>query len=248
MEASVIKTAGISSFLLSDFKLSLVNALRRAILNSVETLAIEDVTIFKNTSSMYDEIIATRLGLIPMKTIPELSKSKKEVIFKLKGTGPKAVHASDLIPSDTDIVPVYPGMLLLNLKEGESLELEAKAVFGSGKDHVKFSPAHVTYHFYPIIDIKKGDIKGAATIASLCPVNILEGKGGNLSVKKEMTQDCILCKACEDYAGEEDIKISSDPKRIVFEIDNWGQLDNKEIFKQAFDSLIDEVKEIEKKV
>lgn len=248
MEASIIKVDGNSSFLLSGFKLSLINALRRAIINSVETLAIEDITIFKNTSSMYDEVLASRLGLVPIKTIPELSKSKKEISFKLKETGPKAVHASDLIPSDKDLVPVYPDMLLVNLREGESLELEAKAVFGSGKDHVKFSPAHVSYHFYPIIDIKKGGVKGAATIASLCPVNILEGSGETLSVKKGMTQECILCKACEDYAGAENIKISSDSDKVVFELDNWGQLGNEEIFKQAFDNLSDELNDLEKKI
>ncbi len=249
MEASVIKSDDKSStLLLSDFKLSFVNALRRVIINSVDTLAIEDVTIFKNTSSMYDEILASRLGLVPLKTIPELVKSKKEILFKLKETGPKAVHASDFIPSDKDIVPVYPDMLLLNLKEGESIDLEAKAVFGRGSDHIKFSPAHVSYHFYPVIDIKKGGVKGAAKIASLCPVNILEGSGDNLSVKKGMTQDCILCKACEDYAGQENIKISSDPEKVIFSLENWGQLSTKEIFEQAIESIEEELKEIGKKV
>lgn len=249
MKASIIKSDGKSStVLLESFKLSLVNSLRRAMMNSVDTLAIEDVTIFKNTSSMYDEVLASRLGLVPLKTLPELSKSKKEISFKLKETGPKTVHASDLIPSDKDIIPVYPDTLLLNLKEGESVELEAKAVFGRGSDHVKFSPAHVSYHFYPVIDIKKGSIKGAAEVASLCPVNILEGNGNDLSVKKGMVQDCILCKACEDYAGQDSIKISSDPDKIVFDVDNWGQLDTAEIFKQALDSLNEELKELGKKI
>ena len=126
------------SFVFSDFKLSLVNAIRRSIINSVRTLAIEDVTVYKNTSTMYDEVLASRLGLIPLKTFPELGKSKKEFIFKLKEMGPKAVHASDLVPSDKDVVPVYGDMLIINLKEGEAIELEAKAVFGSGVDHAKF--------------------------------------------------------------------------------------------------------------
>lgn len=248
MEASIIKSGTNSSLLLSGFKLSLVNALRRAVINSVEVIAIEDVTIYKNTSSMYDEVLASRLGLVPIKTEPSLSKSKKEIIFKLKETGPKAVHASDLVPSDKDIVPVYPDTLLLNLKEGESIELEAKTMFGTGKDHIKFSPAHVSYHFYPVINIKKGSVKNAAHVASLCPVNILEGSGNDLSVKKGMTQECILCKACEDYAGEENVKISSDPDKIVFDIDNWGQLETGEILKQALDSLSEEIKVLGKKV
>lgn len=248
MEASVIKSDGkISTLLLSDFKLSLVNALRRSIINSVSILAIDDLTIYKNTSSMYDEILASRLGLIPLRT-SEVPKSKKEVTFKLKETGPKAVHASDLVSEDKDIVPAYPDILIIDLKEGESLELEAKAIFGTGQEHIKFSPAHVFYHFYPVIDIKKGAVKGAEKIASLCPVNILEGSGDKLAVKKGKLQECILCKACEDFAGSENISISSDNKKIVFEIENWGQLDTKEILDQAFSSLEDEVKEIGKKI
>jgi DNA-directed RNA polymerase subunit D len=249
METSIIKSDGKNAtFLLTDFKLSLVNALRRAIINSVSVVAIEDVTIYKNTSAMYDEILASRLGLIPIKTIPSLMKSKKEVIFKLKETGPKAVHASDIVSEDKDISPVYPDMLIINLREGESIELEAKAIFGTGQDHIKFSPAHVFYHFYPVIDIKKGNVKGAQKIASLCPVNILEGTEDKLVVKKGKLQDCILCKACEDFAGPETIKISSDQQKIVFEIESWGQLELSNIFEQAFEGLEDEVKEIAKKV
>ncbi len=85
MEASVIKSdKKNATLLLADFKLSLANALRRSIINSVSTMAIDDVIIYKNTSSMYDEILASRLGLIPLKTLPSLMKSRKEVSFKLK--------------------------------------------------------------------------------------------------------------------------------------------------------------------
>ncbi len=249
MEASIIKSEGkTSTLLLSDFKLSLVNALRRAIINSVQTMAIEDLNIYKNTSGMYDEILASRLGLISIKTPSALVKSKKEIKFKLKEAGPKAVHASDLICEDEDIAPVYPDTLIINLNEGETIDLEATAGFGNGQEHIKFSPAHAFYHFYPSITIKKGDVKGAVRIAALCPVDILDGQGDKLAVKKGKLQDCILCKACEDFAGPDNIKIVSDQDKIVFEIENWGQLDTKEILEQAFKSLEDEVKEIEKKV
>lgn len=249
MEASIIKSDGkVTTLLLSDFRLSLINALRRAVINSVYTLAIEDVTIYKNTSSMYDEILSSRLGLLPLKTPSALRKSKKEITFKLKETGPKAVHASDLIAEDKDITLVYPEMLIINLKEGESIDLAAKAVFGNGQEHIKFSPAHVFYHFYPVIDIKKGSVKGAEKIAALCPVDILEGSGDKLAVKKGKLPECILCKACEDFAGQDNIKISSDGKKVVFEIENWGQIETKEILEQALESLEDELSDISKKV
>ncbi|MCL5107096.1 MAG: DNA-directed RNA polymerase subunit D [Candidatus Parvarchaeota archaeon] len=236
-----------AKILLEDFKVSLVNALRRSVINGVQTLAIEDVTVYKNTSFMYDEVLASRLGLIPIKTPIEL-KGKGKFSFKLKEMGPKAVHASDLIPSDKDVVPAIPGMLIINLKDGEAIELEAEAQWGNGSEHTKFTPAHVFYHFYPKITIPNSKVKGAAKIASLCPVDILDGEKETLSVKKGKLSDCILCKACEDYAGSDVISITSQTDKIVFELESWGQLTPKEILNEAFSTLEDEVKEIAEKV
>ncbi len=233
--------------LLEDAKVSLVNALRRSIINGVNTLAIEDVTIYKNTSFMYDEILASRLGLIPLKTPIEL-KGKGKFSFKLKEIGPKAVHASDLVSSDKDVVPAIPEMLIINLKEGEAIDLEAETAWGNGAEHSKFTPAHVFYHFYPKITIPNSKVKGAAKIASLCPVNILDGDKDTLSVKKGKLSECILCKACEDYAGSDVISVTSETDKIIFDIESWGQLTIKEILNEAVSTLEDEVKEIAQKV
>ncbi|MGC8516870.1 MAG: DNA-directed RNA polymerase subunit D [Candidatus Acidifodinimicrobium sp.] len=237
-----------AQFLVTDSHFSMLNALRRAIITNVKTMAIDEVTIYTNTSSMYDEILANRLGLIPLKTIPELEKSKKEVVFSLKEIGPKVVHSGDLKSSDPDIVPVYDNMVLVSLKIGESIDLEAKATFGDGSEHTKFTPAHVFYHFYPKIEITKENVKNAAQVAEKCPVNILEADGGKLSVKKGQISRCILCKACEEFAGEDIIKISSDNKKIIFEIESWGQLSLKQIIDEAFDSLKEEAEAIKDKI
>lgn len=238
---------GTARLLLQDFKTSLVNALRRAVINGVQTLAIEEVTIYKNTSSMYDEILASRLGLIPIKTPPEL-KGKGKFSFKLKEIGPKAVHASDMTASDRDIVPAIPDMLIISLKEGESIDVEAETVWGDGAEHTKFTPAHVFYHFYPKITIPTSKVKGASKIASMCPVDILDGEKETLSVKKGKLSECILCRACEDYAGSDTISISSDSDKVVFDIESWGQLTVKDILNEALSTLDAEVKEIAEKI
>src|SRR3989344_6186151 len=83
---------------ISDMSLSLANAIRRSVLE-IPIIAIDEVDIIKNDSALYDEIIAHRIGLIPIKT----DKSSKEIKFKLKGTGPKIIYSSDLQPSiETD--------------------------------------------------------------------------------------------------------------------------------------------------
>ena len=50
----------------------LVNALRRILISEVPTMAIEKVTIIQNTSVIPDEVLAHRMGLIPIKADPRL--------------------------------------------------------------------------------------------------------------------------------------------------------------------------------
>ena len=78
----------------SDISTSLANAIRRSVLE-IPVLAIDEVEIIKNDSALYDEVIAHRLGLVPIKT----DKSTKEVKFKLKEIGPKMVYSSNIKPS-----------------------------------------------------------------------------------------------------------------------------------------------------
>ena len=56
------------TFLIKDINASLANAVRRSIMEEVPVMAIEEVTFVKNTSALYDEIIAHRLGLTPLST------------------------------------------------------------------------------------------------------------------------------------------------------------------------------------
>ncbi|MCK5410027.1 MAG: DNA-directed RNA polymerase subunit D, partial [Candidatus Heimdallarchaeota archaeon] len=54
-------------FILSGVSLAYANALRRLALAEVPSLVIEDVYVLRNTSPLFDEFIAHRLGLIPLK-------------------------------------------------------------------------------------------------------------------------------------------------------------------------------------
>lgn len=56
----------------------LVNAFRRIMLSEVPSMAIEKVHIINNTSIIQDEVLAHRLGLIPLKADPRLFDFKEE--------------------------------------------------------------------------------------------------------------------------------------------------------------------------
>ncbi|KAF9059204.1 insert subdomain of RNA polymerase alpha subunit [Rhodocollybia butyracea] len=57
---------------------SIANAFRRIMIAEVPTLAIEHVYVFNNTTVIHDEILAHRLGLIPLNVDPALLDSRKD--------------------------------------------------------------------------------------------------------------------------------------------------------------------------
>lgn len=63
---------------------SLVNTFRRLVLSDVPSMAIEKVLVYNNTSIIQDEVLAHRLGLIPLKADPRLFDFKLDGLFPLK--------------------------------------------------------------------------------------------------------------------------------------------------------------------
>lgn len=59
---------------------SIANALRRILISEIPTMAIEKVMIYNNTSIIQDEILAHRLGLIPLKANPSLFEYRNKGI------------------------------------------------------------------------------------------------------------------------------------------------------------------------
>ena len=57
---------------------SIANSFRRILLAEVPTMAIEKVHVFNNTSVIQDEVLAHRLGLIPLKANPKFFKFKTD--------------------------------------------------------------------------------------------------------------------------------------------------------------------------
>ncbi|PKK85122.1 MAG: DNA-directed RNA polymerase subunit D, partial [Thermoplasmata archaeon HGW-Thermoplasmata-1] len=55
-------------FVIRDTTPAFANMIRRALVVSVPKLAIDDVMIYDNTSALFDEIIAHKLGMLPIPT------------------------------------------------------------------------------------------------------------------------------------------------------------------------------------
>ena len=246
------------SFIIKDTTPAFVNTLRRIIIEEVPTMAIEEVEFRKNNSILYDEMIAHRLGLIPLKTdlksynLPEKCKCKGEgcarcqLKLTLKATkGSGTIYASELKSKDPAVKPVYPKMPIVKLLKGQSLELEATAVLGKGRVHSKWSPALVYYKHKPVIEI--GNVKNPEEIVEKTHGNVFEIKNGKLEVIKDNLFKYDLAGIVEEVSnGEVKVNYSDD---IIFYIESWKQLTCKEILNQAlsifdetFEELNDEIK------
>ena len=237
---------------ISNAELPLVNTLRRLIIEEVPTIAIDEVTFVKNNSALYDEVIAHRLGLLPLtsdiKSYNFLEDckckgkgcSRCQVKITLQAKGPCTVYASDLKSRDSKIKPVYPETPITILLKGQDLQLEATAKMGRGKDHSKFSPGLAYYRFYPSLKANKdSNIKKCAELS-----DNLEIKGNKLEIK-DITK---WNEAQEQICEENKIEIEHSKEDFIFTVESWGQLDIEKLPNIALKIFEDKLKELEKKI
>jgi DNA-directed RNA polymerase subunit D len=227
---------------------------------------IDDVRIYDNTSALFDEMLAHRLGLIPIKTDLDTYSMREtcvcngagcpscSVTFTLSAEGPKMVTSSDLIPQDPKAVPVHDNIPLVKIIKGQKLVLEAKAVLNTGKEHAKWQPTIICgYKNHPVITIS--DIcDGCGMCVEECPREILAVKGKKVEVIGGKLPDCSMCRLCEracvatGIGNESAIRISSEPDRFIFVVEGDGSLPVKEIMKRAIQHIKGQSDELERQV
>jgi DNA-directed RNA polymerase subunit D len=237
----------VTRFVIEDTNASFMNALRRVCSFEVPILAIEDVYFVKNSSALYDEILAHRLGLIPLKTdlksyiLTKDCKCKGEgcarcqVKLTLKIAGPCMVRAKDLKIQDPAIKHIFPEMPIVELLEGQEIEFESIATLGKGKDHAKWSAGHAFYQRYPKITVGSG--KKTKEGISYCPNKVFKGE------KVAEITDCNLCGSCQEHS-DNSIKVDGEDDKFIFTIEPWGQISAFELLNYAVKILDGKAKEL----
>jgi len=226
---------------------SLANAIRRSALE-IPILAVDEVEFHKNDSVLYDEVLALRLGLVPLKAPKGISFqdkcsckgkgcSKCYVQLKLVAKGPKTVYAGDL-KGKAEVV--YPKIPLVELSDGQEVEIVAKAKLGKGIEHTKFSPGLVYYRNSAEIEVgKEISQENMQKCVEECPQKVLKLDKGKIDLIDKYK--CDLCGACMEKCDA--VKILPG-KEIVFCIESWGQIKADEILSNAVKSLKDNLKQV----
>jgi DNA-directed RNA polymerase subunit D len=215
-----------------DGNYSLANAIRRTF-DEVPALAIDEVEIFENDSALYDEYIAHRLGLIPLKMVGKMGK-KTEIDLKLSKKGPCTVYSEDLVGGSE---PVFGKIPITSLNKGQKIEIVATARMGLGTEHAKYSLGFCYYkHLFqvrsnPEIDKIIGNSKGL--------------------IKAEKKENFWIC----DLNGYEVTKISEinknyikDSEELLLFIESYGQINAEDLFKKAVEKFTDNLNEFEKSI
>lgn len=243
-------------FVFSDVNAAYINTIRRLIVNSVPTMAVDKVRFIDNNSALYDEMFALRIGLVPLTTDLKTYEYKDsckcenngcamcELKLSLEKEGPCTVYSGDLKSEDPKVKPAIEDIPLVKLLENQKINLEAVAILGNGKMHAKFVPGLLYYFGYP--KIKVNNQKIVEKCFENIPAEYAELNGSKVKIKDYTKAESVMSMldSCPDNAVDVEY---SDDKFIVF-VESWGQLSVKDILKKAVDVFNEQLDEFVKLV
>jgi len=240
----------------------IVNALRRTLIADVPKMAIEDVEFhlgpiraedgkeYESVAPLFDEIVAQRLGLLPIPTDLKLFNRRQDcptckgegcpnctVIYSLNKRGPTTVFSGDLEPiGDVSLRVKDPNIPLTRLGEGQALLVYATAQLGTGREHAKFQVAQgVGYAFVPILKVGSKSFEASQAKVPACVDHILVP-----TTEEEIVDLRADCKACKQFADAYDtktVKVVLDPTKIVLHFETDGSLTAREALFAALETL-----------
>ena len=244
-------------FLVSDIDNTLANAIRRAAMSEVPVMAIEVVDITDNNSGLADEVLAHRLGLIPLKFPLETFNVKKECTCKGRGCsncqvelalnkqGPGVAKAGEFVSENKDVAPLYPDMPIVELLEGQAVNITALAELGYGKDHAKWQAAIAGYRNAPKVKLnpEKGDTLPAFKV---CPKKVFDKEGNKAVVAR--AQNCDLNMRCVEVTSPGVVEIGTKENDFIFTVESASGLTAQQVVERALEVLSERAEEFKKEL
>ena len=244
---------------IEDVKPYFINSIRRILLSELPKLAVEDVVIYDNTSPLFDEIIAHRLGLIPIPTDLSLLNFRDKCVCKGEGCpnctvrytlskeGEGMVYSGDLEPEDKKWAIKEDKIPIVELFGDQRLILEVEAILGRGKEHAKWQPVQAPgYMAIPHIEFDEKKIDEVKDFVKTLPEGIVEFKNDKLEfidIKKTPVFESYL-----DEKGIDFIKVKRDYTKFIFSFETDGSLTAKDALTESAKILENKYKEFSEKL
>ena len=217
------KTESRIKLLIEDVDVGFVNALRRVLVSEIPVYAVDHIIVYENTSQLYDEILAHRLGLVPLSTPANVDK---EVTLSIEKEGPGVVYTKDMISDDDSIKPIIPDIPITKLGNDQKIKINCIAKVGIAKDHAKYQCCLAFYKYFPVINIdKKCDLCGVCV--EVCPKSILKIEKDSLKITD--IKECTLCRTCEEQCDLQAISVSYDNRKFIFTVENYGNMSVRDL-------------------
>jgi len=228
-------------FLVRGLSPAFANGIRRAMIADVPTFSIDTVRFVENSSVMFDEMIGLRLGLVPLTTPLDDFEIGDTVTLALDVEGPATAYSGDIESSDAMVVPADENVPVIELKEGQRLELEADAVLESGKSHAKQQGGVAVGYRH----LQRVEVVGDAPEFEDQEPNVLRGvieEDGELIPTEAFDNDLT-----NRYPGKE-VEVHDVPGAFVFHVETDGSFSVEELVTRAVESIGSRAEELESKV
>jgi len=257
MEVKIIEKNDYSArMIVEGVDTSLMNSLRRIMLAEVPAMAIDEVVVIENSSLLHDEILAHRMGLIPLKTdldsynLPEECTCKSELGCNLcrvsltmdveAKDSNRTVYSGDLTSENPNIEPVSAKIPLVKLAPDQRIRLEAYARLGKGEKHAKWQPVSVcAYKHFPKVKIDEKNCDSCGKCVEVCPKRIISTVEAGKKLELRNVIDCTVCKDCVNACPKNPsaIEVSWEKDVFVLNVESPGVLPVERIIFEALKIL-----------
>lgn len=218
------------------------NGIRRAMIADVPTFSIDTVRFVENSSVLFDEMVGLRLGLVPLTTPLDEFEIGDEVTLALDVEGPDNAYSGDIETSDPMVEPAEDNVPVIELNEGQRIELEADAVLDTGKEHAKHQGGvSVGYRHLQKVTVE-GDLGEFDEDEARILRGVIETEDGEVIPTNEFGNDLS-----EKFPGKE-VSVEDVPEAFVFHIETDGSFSVEELLLRAIDSIEERADELQTKV
>ncbi|WP_049920825.1 DNA-directed RNA polymerase subunit D [Halopiger djelfimassiliensis] len=226
-------------FLVRGVTPAFANGIRRAMLADVPTMAIDTVRFVENSSVMFDEQLALRLGLVPLTTPPEGEFTADDTVtLSIDVEGPATAYSGDLVSEDDLVQPADENVPIIELKDGQRLEAEADAILDRGKDHAKHQGGvAVGYRHLQRVEVED-DLPEFEDPEPQIVRGVVE-ENGELVPTSEFDHDLS-----NRYPGKE-VRVEDVPNAFVFHVETDGSFTIEELVTRAADTIEARATELE---
>ncbi|WP_018258370.1 DNA-directed RNA polymerase subunit D [Halomicrobium katesii] len=228
-------------FLVRGISPAFANGIRRAMIADVPTFSVDTVRVIENSSVMFDEQIGLRLGLVPLTTDLDDFEVGDEVTLSIDVSGPETAYSGDLVSSDSLVGPADDNIPIIDLKDGQRLEVEADAVLDRGREHAKHQGGvAVGYRHLQRVEVvgDKGEFEDDEThilrgVIEEQAAEHVDGDAddGDLVLTEEFDSDLT-----KRYPGKE-LEVHDVENAFVFHAETDGSLSVEELTLRAVDSI-----------